>query len=443
MTMLRNLLLRIAVRPHLPRRTLRLRLTLLYGGLFLVSGAVLLIASDLLVSQTTAHVQLPAAPPGTVVYGSGTLVLTNGSGQQIQVSAGEPLSIKGGTGAQGGGTSQDVVQQPTATSVAIAQAQRLAAQALAVHQAETNALLLWSGVALAGMAVVSMGLGWVVAGRALRPLRSITAAARDISATSLDRRLALKGPRDEIKELGDTFDSLLARLEGAFQSQRRFVANASHELRTPLARQRAIIQVALADPAATASSLRAAHERVLASGAEEERLIEALLTLARGQAGPEHREPLDLATLTGEVLASRRSDAHARQLEIRSELSQSVTSGDPRLVERLVVNLVDNAIRHNLDGGFVEISTATQAGQAVLRVANTGPRVPEAEIDRLFQPFQRMAPERTRHGDGGTGLGLSIVRAIAEAHGAAIAARPRPEGGLEVQVSFPAPGLQV
>ncbi len=217
------------------------------------------------------------------------------------------------------------------------------------------------------------------------------------------------------------------------------MANASHELRTPLARQKTIIQVALADPKATAASLRFAHERVLASGAEEERLIEALLTLARGQAGLEHREPLDLAAVVREVLASRLSDARARQLEIRSKLSSAVVSGDSRLVERLVINLVDNAIGHNVEGGFVEMSTTTRDDRAELRVANTGPEVPEAEIDRLFQPFQRMAPERTRHGDG-TGLGLSIVQAIADAHGAALATRPRQDGGLQIQISFPGRG---
>ena len=433
--MLRRLLLRVAVRPHLPRRTLRLRLTLLYGGLFLLSGAVLLTTSDLLVSHATASVRLPA-PSGTVIYGSGSLQQVNGSGAQVSVTTGGPVPIACGESADGelcSGPSQGV----------LAQAQTLAAQAVATHNAETNALLLWSAVALAGMAIVSMGLGWVVAGRALRPLRSITAAARDISATSLDRRLALKGPGDEIKELGDTFDGLLARLEAAFSSQRSFVANASHELRTPLARQRAIMQVALADPQATAGSLREAHERVLASGAEEERLIDALLTQARSQAGLEHREPLDLAAVAGQVISGRRSEARARRLEIRSELSPALASGDPRLVERLAANLVDNAIHHNVDAGSVEISTVTRGARAVLRVANTGPVVPEAEIGRLFQPFQRMAPERTRGGDRGTGLGLSIVQAIADAHGAAIAARPHRDGGLEVEVTFPVAAAQV
>jgi signal transduction histidine kinase len=431
---IRRLLLRIAAHPRLPRRTLRLRLTLLYGGLFLVSGAVLLTASDLLVSHATASAQLPA-PPGTVIYGSGSLVQVNGSSGQVSFATSGSVPVACGATPAGA-----ICLAPSPET--LAQAHTLAAQALAVHEDETKALLLWSAVALAGMAIVSTGLGWVVAGRALRPLRSITAAARDISATSLDRRLALRGPRDEIKELGDTFDALLARLEAAFVSQRRFVANASHELRTPLARQKAIIQVALADPRATAASLRAAHQRVLASGAEEERLIDALLTLARGQAGVEHREPLDLAAVTGQILAGRRSEAAARGLEIRSELSPAVAIGDPALIERLIANLVDNAIRHNVDGGFVGVSTVTRDGRAVLGVANSGPTVPEPEIARLFQPFQRMAPERTGHGEG-TGLGLSIVQAIAEAHAAPVAARPRSEGGLDVAVTFPAPPPQL
>ena len=433
--MLRRRLVRIAGRPHLPRRTLRLRLTLLYGGLFLVSGAVLLTASDLLVSHATASVQLPA-PPGTLIYGSGALVQVNASGAQISYTTGGPAPVTCGGGSLGEGC-------PGLSKGALAQAHSLATQALAVHQAETGALLLWSAVALAGMAIVSMALGWVVAGRALAPLRSITAAARDISATSLDRRLALRGPRDEIKELGDTFDALLARLESAFQSQRRFVANASHELRTPLARQKAIIQVALGDPGVTAASLRSAHERVLASGAEEERLIEALLTLARGQAGIEHREPLDLAEVMGHVLAGRRADAATRGLEIRAGLSPATAMADPELVERLVANLVDNAVRHNLEGGFVEVATATHAGRAVLRVANSGPRIAESEMARLLLPFQRMARERTRHEAGGTGLGLSIVQAIADAHGAAVAAHPLPDGGLLVEVTFPVPATEI
>jgi signal transduction histidine kinase len=308
-----------------------------------------------------------------------------------------------------------------------------AASALAVRAVEGR--LTFTSFGLWGLAVAAryLGLDGHPSELYVRTQQSMVAQVQDL--------LGLKGPKDEIKELGDTFDSLLGRLEAAFQSQRRFVANASHELRTPLARQKAIIQVALADPKASAAALRKAHQRVLASGAEEERLIEALLTLARGQSGLDHRETLDVAAMTAEVLASRRSEARARRLEVRSELSPAPASGDPRLVERLVTNLVDNAVRHNVESGLVEISTATRDGRAVLRVANTGPQVPEAELDRLFQPFQRLAPERTGHGEG-VGLGLSIVQAIAETHGAAITATPRLGGGMVVEVTFPMLGAQ-
>jgi signal transduction histidine kinase len=287
------------------------------------------------------------------------------------------------------------------------------------------------------MAVLSIGLGWFVAGRALRPLRTITATARDISAANLHERLALAGPDDELKELGDTFDALLERLEASFQAQRRFVANASHELRTPLARQRALVQVALADPDATTHSLRGAHERVLASETQLERLIEALLTLSRGQAGLNRREGFDLADVTSQVLLPRRSEAARRGLELHDALSPAPATGDARLVERLVANLVDNALRHNLPDGRVEVATKTEAGHAVLSVTNTGPTVPVAAVDQLIQPFQRLAPERTTR--EGVGLGLSIVHAIATAHDATLRLRPHPQGGLHVDVSFPAP----
>jgi len=288
------------------------------------------------------------------------------------------------------------------------------------------------------MAVVSAVLGWIVAGRVLRPLRTITATARDISVTDLHERLVLDGPNDELKELGDTFDGLLERLEASFRAQRQFVANASHELRTPLARQRTLAQVALADPDASIESLRMAHERVLTAGAQQERLIEALLTLARGQTGLERREPFDLATVTGQVLQTR-SDADHQSVEVHEELAPAPVLGDARLVERLVANLVDNAIRYNVPHGSVHVTTQTRSGQAVVSVANTGPVVPPTAVERLFQPFQRLGADRTSRGDG-IGLGLSIVQAIADAHGATVTARPQPEGGLDIEVSFPGMG---
>ncbi|HXA55118.1 MAG TPA: HAMP domain-containing sensor histidine kinase, partial [Solirubrobacteraceae bacterium] len=304
------------------------------------------------------------------------------------------------------------------------------------RNAELNNLLGESGIALAIMAVVSMGLGWLLAGRVLRPLQTITGKARAISASNLHERLALEGPDDELRELGDTFDGLLARLDASFQSQRQFVANASHELRTPLTVERALLEVALADPDASEHSLRHACERVLVSSAEQERLLEALLTLASSERGLERREPFDLAPLAAEVLRAVAAEAQLRGVSVHAELAAAPTRGDPRLAERLVRNLVDNAVRHNVHGGGVEVATGSDRARAVLTVANTGAPVAPADVERLLEPFQRGAG-RTDHGDG-HGLGLSIVKAIATAHNATLVARARPEGGLEIAVAFPA-----
>jgi signal transduction histidine kinase len=292
----------------------------------------------------------------------------------------------------------------------------------------------WSG----DPGVLSVALGWLVAGRVLRPLRTITATARNISATNLHERLALNGPDDELKELGDTFDDLLARLEQFIQSQRQFVANASHELRTPLALQRTLIQLALTDPDANMESLRAAHERVLASGAQQERLIDALLTLTRGQAGLTKREPFDLAILAEQVLLIRESEARARSIDVRSVLAPAPVTGDPRLVERLIANLVDNALAYNSNPGRVDIMTAHRGDVALVSITNTGPVVDDGAVPRLTQPFERLATERTGHGDG-SGLGLSIVQAIVNAHAGSLTIRPQPGGGLTVGVTFPSP----
>ena len=410
----------LAASRRLPRRTVRLRLTLLYGGLFLLSGAVLLAVTYVLVVSAT---------DGVIFKGQ------NGSPVSIRGSHGGPAANGGGQppAVQTSGGSSGL-----SPSQLLAQARRLEAQAADQHAAELHQLLIQSGLALAGMAVLSIGLGWLVAGRVLRPLRTITAAAREISATNLHERLALGGPDDELKELGDTFDGLLARLEASFSAQRQFVANASHELRTPLARQRILSQVALADPDATVEVLRAAHERVLAAGAEQEQLIEALLTLARGQAGLSTREPFDLAELAGQVLRARRPEAELRGLDMHAALSAAPAAGDPRLAERLAANLVDNALNHNLAHGHADIATMTRDGMAVLTVVNSGPVVPPAEVDRLVRPFQRLGADRTGHRKG-LGLGLSIVQAIAAAHGATLAIHPRPGGGLRAEVTFPPP----
>ena len=296
-------------------------------------------------------------------------------------------------------------------------------------------VLHYSGIALAILAVVSVALGWLVADRAVRPLRAITSAARAVSASSLNERLSIAGAYTEFRELGETLNGLFARLEAAFESQRRFVANASHELRTPLAAERTVLQVALADPAASAESLRAACQQVLQLGEQQERLVDALLTLAAGQSGLRHHEPFDLAEVTSRVVAARQPDADRRGVRVAASLGPAVATGDPALVMSLVANLVDNAVRHNVPDGHVQVATGTHGGRPWLFVSNSGPVIPPGEVGRLLEPFQQLDGERTRR-DGGHGLGMAIVAAVAGAHGADLAVRARPEGGLDVTVTF-------
>jgi signal transduction histidine kinase len=300
-------------------------------------------------------------------------------------------------------------------------------------------LLIWSGIALAIAVVAAIVTGWFVAGRVLRPLSTITTAARRISASSLHERLALPGPHDELKELGDTLDDLFARLEASFDAQQRFVANASHELRTPITRERALLQVTRANPVQTLDTWQAVSAELLASNAEQERLIEALLTLATSEGRPGHREPVDLAPLASACLAADDPETGRLGLQVQAGIRPAGLDGDPVLIQRLVLNLIQNAVRHNVPGGHIQITTGTRCGRAVVSVTNTGPVIPPAEIGRLFQSFQRLGTRRARC--DGHGLGLSIVRAIAAAHGAAITAQPAPGGGLSVTVSFPPPAL--
>jgi signal transduction histidine kinase len=291
------------------------------------------------------------------------------------------------------------------------------------------------------LALLSVAFGWLLATRLLRPVRQMTEAARDISASNLSRRLRLSRRDDEFARLGETLNDLLARLESSFQAQRHFVANASHELRTPLTAERTLLQVALADPLVSQASLREACEQVLALGTRTERLIDALLTLATGERGIERREPLDLADLTARVVRTRGELAARCEVRLDATLSPALAAGDPRLAESLIANLADNALRYNVPGGSAEVSTATRDGHAVLSVRNTGAVVPPSEVDRLFQPFQRLGADRVQRFPGeGHGLGLAIVRAIADAHGACVTARARDGGGLDIAVAFPAAG---
>lgn len=405
-----------------PRWTLRLRLTLLYGSLFLVAGAVLLAITYALVAHSVSARQSVIVkansgqkPSVTERNVTGPVLYSQRLRSPNAVSAVPP----------------DVPKALRGTAIEL---QRLAqAKVNQDRAAQLDAMLTRSGVALGIMAFVSIGLGWLMAGRALRPLRTMGIRARGISERNLHERLALEGPDDELKELGDTFDGLLARLEAAFDSQRRFVANASHELRTPITVERTLVEVALADPDASVESLRATCERVLAAGEEQERLIEALLTLARSQRGLGRRERLDLAAVTREVL----HEAPVDGIRVRPELGEARITGDRALVERLVANLVDNALHYNVPSGWLEAWTGVRDGAPTLRVANTGPVIAPERAAELVEPFRRLNGDRARH-QRGLGLGLSIVDAIATAHAGELRAEPRAGGGLEVEVRFPA-----
>ncbi|MGH2882334.1 MAG: sensor histidine kinase [Solirubrobacteraceae bacterium] len=230
---------------------------------------------------------------------------------------------------------------------------------------------------------------------------------------------------------------MLGRLQTAFDAQRRFVANASHELRTPLTLERALLEASLSDPDATLESARSTQERLLGIGEQQERLLEALLTLASSQRGLDHREPIDLSAVTDTVLLTLRSEAERLGLQLQTRTAPAPTEGDPRLIERLVANLLDNAIDYNIPDGRVEIVTGTKTSRAFLSVANTGAVISPEQVNSLFEPFQRLGTDRARHTNDHHGIGLSIVRAIADAHDAALTTRPQPQGGLQIEITFP------
>jgi signal transduction histidine kinase len=442
---------------RLPRRTARIRLTALYGALFLTSGAALVAVTYALFQQATAY-RTPPIPKVPHAPAIGTLQPLPpgpvGLSYQLGVVSNQLARTQNQLTQLGGPLTTTQDQQLTRDQHLLAQDQHqlaLSVRQLAqsVHQltqagtiqaaqraTDAHQLLVNSGLALAIVAVLAVGAGWLVAGRMLRPIRTITRTARRISSTSLHERLALDGPPDELKELGDTLDGLFARLEAAFDAQRHFVANAAHELRTPLTAERTLLQVALDDPGTTAADWRATAREVLASSDEQTRLIEALLTLASSEGGLTGHEPVDLAGIVSATLAGLAYQADRLGIQIDEATEPAPLDGDRLLTERLVANLLANAVGHNTPGGRVEVRTGMREGRAVLSVTNTGPCVPAADVDRLFQPFQRLDRRRAAYKDG-HGLGLSIVRAIATAHHATITAHPGPDGGLSVIVTFP------
>jgi signal transduction histidine kinase len=283
--------------------------------------------------------------------------------------------------------------------------------------------------------VLAAGLGLAVSRRVLRPLTAVTAAAQGASQENLGQRLALAGPPDELKELADTFDAMLVRLDAAFASQRRFVANASHELRTPLTEMRTLIDVTLARPAASAGQLEPVLAAIGAAVDRSEELIEALLTLARSDRGPGPAEAVDLPTAVEDAIDLAGPAAAARQIQIGTALQGACVTGDRVLLERLVSNLIDNAVKHNVTGGWVLASTRTEAGVAEITVANGGEHIPADQVTGLFEPFRRLSGRTGSR--PGSGLGLSIVASVATAHGGHAQARARPDGGLDVQITLP------
>jgi signal transduction histidine kinase len=392
--------IRRRLRPRLPSRTVRLRLTLLYGSLFVLSGAALLAITYLLVLHFTAHIQIITTPAGAPDTQGGPL-------------GGQPS------------------QAPSRASSAVSQ----------IHHSYLHQLLVESGIALAIMAVVSIWLGWLVAGRVLRPLRTMTATTRRISQENLHERLDLPGPRDELKDLGDTIDGLLARLETAFEAQRRFVANASHELRTPLAMMRTSLDVAEGKPQPVPQEVTVLAGKLREGLDQADRLIESFLTLARTHQGtPAGDATVSLTDLVAAALAAREPRAAELGVHIHRQLAATEVTGNQTLLRRLVDNLLDNALRYNHPGGLVDVNCHAHTGSsgnvmARLIVENTGRLLDDAGVQQLGQPFRRLAADRTT--TGGVGLGLSIVAAITAAHDGTVHLSARPNGGLRAVINMP------
>jgi signal transduction histidine kinase len=393
---------------RLPRHTVRLRLTALYGGLFLLCGAGLLAVTNALVRYDKVAA-LPAGLLGATGAGKGT-------GIAVERISSSGLPASHGNGAAG-----------------VAQAAGAAAYAATLHL-----LLIQSGIALAIMAVASILLGWFVAGRVLKPLHTITTTVQQITATNLHQRLALDGPDDELKALGETFDELLARLETSFDAQRRFVANASHELRTPLTMMRTALDVATGKPAPPPPEVRALAVKLRRGLDMADRLLESFLTLARADYIPVAQDAtayLDQAAAA--ALAAHSQAISGMGLSVERDLRAAPVRGNEVLLARMVTNIIDNAVRHNEPSGWVRVATGTGKTSARLVVETGGRVLDKRQVSDLAQPFRRIGADRTGS-DNGVGLGLSIVAAVAAAHHGTLELQARKGGGLRVAVTLPA-----
>lgn len=299
-----------------------------------------------------------------------------------------------------------------------------------------DAVLFWGSIGALLFSVGAAVLGRLAAGWALRPLQEVTETARRVAQShDLTGRIAYEGPKEEVTELAGIFDGMIARLARAFDGQRRFVANASHELRTPLAINRTLVDVAARRPDSS-EDVRRLGESLLVVNTRHERLIDGLLALAEGEQAVLDRRPLDLTDMVEHVLDQAAGEAKEKNVTVHRLLDTAPTGGDAILLERLAQNLVDNGLRHNQPGGELWVTTRQHGDHAELVVANTGLAVPAYELETIFEPFRRLHADRLRS-DRGSGLGLSIVRAIVEAHGGEITARPREEGGLTITVELP------
>jgi hypothetical protein len=426
-------------RTHLPR-TVRFRLTALYGALFLASGTGLLaITYGLAAGRPISEAfRVAGTARGVVILAPGTAQALLSRGPVANPSALPGSLLRTLRTVPPPGVPSVLAARPASGTFSF-----VGFQATLPTPGELHRLLMESAVALAIMAVVSIGLGWLVAGRVLRPLRTMTATARHISEENLNQRLAVPGPDDELKDLGDTIDGLLARLETAFQAQRRFVANASHELRTPLAMMRTSLDVALGKPSPVPPEVTVLAGKLSEGLDQADRLLEGLLLLARAQQGPLGEvADVSLAGLVVDALDAERSEIARMGLAVQDNVEEVDVMGNGTLLARMVANVVDNAVRHNVPGGEVRISSERDGAKVRLVVESSGPAIDEQQAQQLGEPFYRLGSERVARGDG-TGLGLSIVRAIAAAHGGLLVLHARPGGGLRAVLELSAAPARV
>ncbi|MFC5910106.1 sensor histidine kinase [Streptacidiphilus monticola] len=381
------------------RPTLRIRLTIYYGGMFLLAGLIMILAMYLFVDQAFNQITVPRISVG----------------DNVRIETADHTQL---TGSQ----LNDWLQ-------------------LAVHDqsyAALHTLVIKAISALIALLILAVFFGYAMAGRVLSPLGRITRTAQAVAGSDLHRRIELEGPDDELKELADTFDEMLERLDRAFDSQRKFVANASHELRTPLAINRTLLEVHLSDPNAS-PDLQQLGRSLLATNERSEQLVEGLLLLARSENELTERKPVDLGEVARQAVEQTRAEAESRDVRLRATLQPAVVYGNGVLLERIALNLIQNGVKYNLPAdGWVEVSAGPgRDGWGELTVSNSGPVVPAYELEQIFEPFRRGKGKERTQSDKGVGLGLSIVRSVVRAHGGSIEATARADGGLSMRVRIP------